>query len=206
MIGTICAIHSSEQYQMDVSFHDSNSRPFHFTCLEEYSLAALGSSGAIFACPSTSTNFSKAYYRPVDNWSNKNDWSLELPLNENILAVGVSKFAVILATDANYARVISLSGIQTTIKSLPGPIVTIAGNDVYIMLVFHLSGTFGANQNMGYALHNTQTGEVVEGACPITPNSTLTWAGFSAMGVSENLLTFSFRLLMIQKEFCEDYF
>ena len=184
MIGTVRAIHSSDQYQMDVQFHDSTSRPFHFTCLEQYSLAALGNSGAIFACSSTTTSFSKAYYRPVDNWSNKNDWSLELPLNENILAVGVSKFAVMIATDRHYARVLTLSGIQTAIRSLPGPIVTIAGNDIYIMLVYHLSGIYSGNQNLGYSLHNTQTGEVVEGSCPITPMSTLTWAGFSQKGVN----------------------
>ena len=54
MVGTICAIIGEDQNQMDVSFHDSAQRPFHFSCTEQYDMGALGSAGAIFACPSTS--------------------------------------------------------------------------------------------------------------------------------------------------------
>lgn len=83
MIGTICSIDNSTHFTIDVNFHDSAHRPFHFTDHQQYILGCLGAHGAAFASEVTSTLPSVIHYRPIDGWASKNEWTMELPSGEN---------------------------------------------------------------------------------------------------------------------------
>lgn len=72
---------------VDVTFHDSAQRPFHFTDHNQYSMASLGTVGAVFASEATTALPSVVHYRPIDSWASKNDWMLDLPSGES--AVGM---------------------------------------------------------------------------------------------------------------------
>lgn len=186
MIGTICAITSAtgDQYVFDVSFHDTSQRPFHFTESTKFSIAALGSTGAIFGSTATSVIPSTIYFRPVDTWGNKNDWALSLPEGESVISLAVNAYCLAAATDMQYLRLFAPSGVQTSIRSIPGPIVTIIGNDNHILVVYHEGGVFHGHQSLAYILIDAESGTTVQkDKCPISPLSTLSWIGFSNSGV-----------------------
>lgn len=190
LIGTICAIKSGERnYQMDVSFHDSTLRPFHFSCLENHNLAALGNTGALFACEATSDAPAKVVYRPIDNWASKNEWELDLADGEDAVSVAVTLYGVAIATTKHLVRLVNSSGIQSSIRSIRGPIVTLAGSDSFLMIVYHDGPVYGGVQALAYILLDAQSGSTLRtGHCPLTPDSTLQWVGFSDLGVCDRRL------------------
>lgn len=88
------------------------------------------------------------------------------------------------ATDYQYLRFFTPSGIQTSIKSLPGPVVTMVGHDTQLFIVYHHSGVYHGHQSLMYMLIEVSTNTVIEKDClPISPHSTLTWVGFSKTGI-----------------------
>ncbi|KAJ3334434.1 hypothetical protein HDU91_002735, partial [Kappamyces sp. JEL0680] len=94
MHGTICQItsSSSDSYVLDIAFHDTSARPFHFTSSIKYFAAVLGSAGGAFASAATSFLPSTLHYRPADNWASKNDWTVSLPEGETCLAIALSLY------------------------------------------------------------------------------------------------------------------
>jgi hypothetical protein len=184
LIGNVGSItNNSEQYTINVEFHDAALRPFHFTEQYEYNLAALGTSGIILGCESQTAIPSTIYYRPFDAWHAKNSWMIQLPDNESCLALAIGSCYCCVATDQQYLRFFTPSGVQTTIRSLPGPVVSIAGDDKLLFVVYHSAGVFQGNQSLEYMLINVQKNKVViKNSLPISPRSTLTFIGFSKLG------------------------
>jgi chromosome transmission fidelity protein 4 len=188
MIGTICCISSSSESQFvnDVSFHDASLRPFHFTHHTKFHVATLGAAGALFASSATTILPSSIHFRPIDAWGNRNDWSHSLPDGENVVSVAVSNYCCAVATDANYLRLYTPSGVQTGIRSIPGPIVTIIGSEELVLVVYHESGVFHGNQSLAYFLIDAETGKRIHlDKLPISPISNLKWLGFSQTGVMD---------------------
>ena len=88
---------------------------------------------------------------------------------------------VAVATDQQYVRFITTGGVQTEIRSIGGPIVSLAANDEYLLIAYHQSGVFHGNQNISYLLlKDLKT--VASGPLAISPNSTLSWISFSSEG------------------------
>lgn len=183
IIGTVCAIESNESYIYDIDFHENIARPFHFTDSTQYSMAALGSAGVVFASRYTSVNPSTIYFRLFDTWAAKNDWTLDLPENENAVAVAITSSAVVVATDREYLRFFSSSGVQTGIRCLPGIVLTMVGQDDLLFIVYHQAGVYQGRSSLGYLLLNTLTDSVVHTDClPLAQNRSLKWVGFSTLG------------------------
>ncbi|KAJ3269393.1 hypothetical protein HDV01_001434 [Terramyces sp. JEL0728] len=182
-VGTVCAIESGTQFTMDVEFHDTSIRPFHFTDYNNYSLSSIGPSGVVFASQSTTTLNSLVYYRPFDNWANKNDWTFSLPKDETAQVVACTMSRVVVASNQQYLRIFSTSGIQVGIRSLSGPVVSMCGGNDLLFCVYHLAGVYHGNQNLGYMLLDMNTSQVVaQDLLPVSPCSKLTWVGFSTLG------------------------
>ncbi|KAJ3260995.1 hypothetical protein HK103_006950 [Boothiomyces macroporosus] len=182
-VGTVCAIESGTQFTMDVEFHDSSIRPFHFTDYNNYTLSSIGPSGVVFASQATAALTSLVYYRPFDNWANKSDWTFTLPKDESAQVVACTMSRVVVATNQQYIRVFSTSGIQVGIRSLSGPIVSMSGGNDLLFCVYHHAGVFHGNQSLAYFLLDMNTNQiVVQDMLPISPCSKLKWVGFSSLG------------------------
>jgi len=70
--------------------------------------------------------------------------------------------------------------LETKILCLEKPIVCSAGYENYLAIVYHDSPPFLGCQSMKVRVIDVETlSTVFEGACPISPNATLTWFGFS---------------------------
>jgi hypothetical protein len=112
-------------------------------------MAALGTSGVIFACTSLGQNPATLYFRPIVNWNQKNEWLLTL-VNEEPKVVALCKDLIVVATDQNYLRFFSLGGVQRGVQCLKGSIVSMVGNDSCIMVAYHAGSNYLAGQNIEF--------------------------------------------------------
>jgi chromosome transmission fidelity protein 4 len=183
LIGAVCSIDSGTHHTIDVTFHDQSIRPFHFTDHNQFKLACLDYHGAIFCSEATSILPSIISYHPVDTWQ-KNDWTIELPLGESCEAVAMNNTCIIVATTMNFLRLFSISGIQIGLKSLSGPILSMAGSGASIIIAYHSGSAFNGFSNSSYFILDTETmTTTLTGSLALSPSATLSWIGFSKTGI-----------------------
>lgn len=113
--------------------------------------------------------------------SGSKEWSVTLPDIEEISAVAASETFVAISTDMNYLRFFTVMGTQREILSLPGPVVAMSGYDDKILVAYHNSKvendvSLMLIHSVGLTLMNRDL------KMPLTPNSKLTWLGFSDKG------------------------
>jgi hypothetical protein len=177
-------IENGETYTVDVDFHDATKRPFHFTETVKYTMGALNHNGCVLASVSTPTENSQVYFRQMDSWTSRNEWTVVMSDGESVVCVGVCGHGVVVATDYQYLRIFSPSGMQTGIKSMPGPVVTICGYDSMLLVVYHIGGMYHQNASMGYQLIDMSTMKTIKtDVLCISPTTTLEWVGFTESGV-----------------------
>ncbi|KAG0176929.1 hypothetical protein DFQ29_005463 [Apophysomyces sp. BC1021] len=189
---------------VNVEFHDhSQYRNFHFTDYLNYSMGAVGEKGAVFAVEGSNEPKkrheneeeseddgeeereeqkganSMLHYRPLSNWANNAEWTVQLPKGENVLSIAINNVSVIATTSAGYVRIFSLSGVQRHIFRLDS-VVTVAGAADLAFFVYSVGPCFKEQHNLEFLLMNTDTCEILQkDKVPISKNSELTWAGFS---------------------------
>ncbi|KAK5671747.1 DNA polymerase alpha accessory factor Mcl1 [Batrachochytrium dendrobatidis] len=180
LIGVVSSLKSDVHWTVNVEFHDKSQRPFHFTDHYGYTMSALNESGAVFACQATSSTPSTIFFRPLDNWPSKDEWTVQLAIKESALAVALTKMGIVVATDLGYLRYFSYGGSQIGIQSLAGPILTMAGHAKYLFIAYHSSGAFHGNQSVSFILMDAEKRKTIHrDNLPISPASTLEWVGFS---------------------------
>ena len=93
---------------------------------------------------------------------------------------------VAVATDRRCLRLFSVGGMQREVLSLPGPVVSLAGQGPYLAVAVHLGMPLPGNQNIGVSvfnvgslrkrtIHPMPTFQPI----PLAPKSTLSWFGFT---------------------------
>jgi chromosome transmission fidelity protein 4 len=172
MVGHILSINHGTHCTVDITFHDLNLRPFHFQDHNGYSMAALNERGAFFASKDV------IFFKQLDSWASTTDWTLNLPENEAVECIALSKKWMAIATSRGYMRFFSYSGLQTFLFSLPSKIITMAAFEDNLFYIcwnvdsFHLY------------LFNYKTNSIIESEfLPISPESELSWVGFSFYGL-----------------------
>lgn len=98
------------------------------------------------------------------------------------VAIALSPRHAIAATDMNYLRFYSTSGIQTFIMSLTGgPVVCLSACDEDLMAVTNDHGRQGG---MDVLLMGIESRKIISHSpIALTPNTELKWIGFSDQGV-----------------------
>ena len=121
------------------------------------------------------------------------------------LAIALTDHGAIVATDSNYLRFFSNSGIQTGIKCLDGPIVTMSGFGDFLFVVYHAGTPFISesldavtsswsrglthsikieDQRLGYQLYDLSLGRrIADKLLLLSSAAELAWIGFSEAGV-----------------------
>ncbi|KAG0167035.1 hypothetical protein DFQ30_006473 [Apophysomyces sp. BC1015] len=204
LLGVIYTIFQGTHSIVNVEFHDhSQYRNFHFTDYLNYSMGAVGEKGAVFAVEGSNEPKkrheneeeseddgeeereeqkganSMLHYRPLSNWANNAEWTVQLPKGENVLSIAINNVSVIATTSAGYVRIFSLSGVQRHIFRLDS-VVTVAGAADLAFFVYSVGPCFKEQHNLEFLLMNTDTCEILQkDKVPISKNSELTWAGFS---------------------------
>lgn len=164
----------------DVGFH----RPVRFNDHFEFEIATIGPRGVVLASKgSTEGPSSTVFFKPFNCWATNADWRLSLPEHEEAQCLALGNKWVAVATSMYYLRLFTLSGRQTNVISLAGPVVTMVGDDNYLAVVSHSAMSIPGNQSLQYDIYDISTkSKFLSGAVALSPGSTLTWCGYSDFG------------------------
>ncbi|EFA80890.1 hypothetical protein PPL_06125 [Heterostelium album PN500] len=151
----------------EVSFH----RKITFIDNNQFDLASLGKSGAVFA----STKVPTLYFKPFDSIGQNSDWSYQVSENDKVIGVSIGSKYIVACTKQRTLRIFTLSGLQLTVMSLCGDLITMSQSfDDRLAVVYSNGGSLRVlylNLNDGNQIYHSDLA--------ISPVSTLTWIGFS---------------------------
>ncbi|KAJ3386465.1 hypothetical protein HDU84_001539 [Entophlyctis sp. JEL0112] len=155
LVGTIYSVVQHDQSTVHITHHDKSHRDYSLPNSANFTIAALGQQGAVFASESSSNGTGVVEYKPFDSWSSGGGWRINMGVSEGAKCVALTRRAVVIGTDSRYLRFLTNTGLQTDVRSLDGNLVSLAGEGDSLLAVYHLGGTYHGDQNLGYILMNT---------------------------------------------------
>lgn len=142
LIGAVLSFDETTHDVVEVEFADATQRTVGIKDHFGYSMGCLNSAGVLLGAPKTDAHGSLIYFRPFSSWSSNSDWQQFMQGDENVAALALGKrFAAVATGPANTLRLFSLSGIQTDVCGVAGPVVTLAAHDDLLAVVFGVPGT-----------------------------------------------------------------
>ncbi|CAM8902592.1 unnamed protein product [Rhodiola kirilowii] len=186
MLGCIITRENDECSHIEIEFHDTGMGPRvpSMTDYFGFSMAALNENGSVFASESKGNNkVSTLMYRPFSSWASNSEWSMRFE-GEEVKAVALGTAWVAAVTSLNFLRIFTEGGLQRSILSLDGPVVTAAGLRDELAVVTHASHCLpSGDQMLEFVVFNVRKGTLsLRGHLPLTPGSRLNWFGFSEEG------------------------
>ncbi|KAM7209448.1 Minichromosome loss protein 1 [Naviculisporaceae sp. PSN 640] len=137
LIGFVWTVDQDSHNTVTVEFYDNElHRTFHFTDTFLYDKACLNDNGTLFSCPPREEEGAPAvvFYRPHETWTQRNDWRIQLPKGEAVIAMSLSDSFVTITTTAGYVRIYTLFGIPYRVyRPKNTPIVTCASWRDYVL-------------------------------------------------------------------------
>lgn len=205
MVGVIHIVERDSHNIINVDFHDQTSYPSsHFDDYTKYDLGCLGAHGAVYASSSKDLG-SSIRYKPFETWGNgQGEWSLDFPANEQVtvLAIGGStpgnphgqeedeeilgsytgSGSVAVATNRNFLRLFTASGVQRYVVNFGEEVVTMAAGKEWLLAVHRSTDLVTPGyQDLSYTIIDLDTYEFVQrGKLPLSKGATLKWVGFAA--------------------------
>ncbi|KAL6774417.1 hypothetical protein ACKKBG_A24930 [Auxenochlorella protothecoides x Auxenochlorella symbiontica] len=172
---------------IETSFHDTARHRRRVPLITDhlgFSLGHLGTQGVVLASPATEDAPSTITFRPHEGWAANSDCTKALPDGEEALCVASGDTFFAAATSARLLRIFSLSGLQLCVLCLAGPAVTLTAGGDSLAVVWHAQRPDAdGTQHLRYSTYAVAAGaELAQGALPLTPGSTLVWAGFTPEG------------------------
>lgn len=175
-----------------------------------YSMASVGASGALLACPRKGDSKSAVHFKPFEAagaWSTPGaEWGVEMPLNEEIIAVAMGgappkrtgrdhsdeiadaaaalTSTAVIATSNGYLRFFSSSGLQRYIWALGSPVVALAAGKQHALVVHRSQTAMGGFQHLSYILIDLISFQTKQsGTMPLGKDDTLQWVGFNDLDI-----------------------
>lgn len=203
-IGTVSLRHTKQYTSIDVEFSDKN---FHRNiCINDdfgSSMATMNYTGLALASKAETVDLdayeeddeeksqtgidkkrSSLYFKPFNETKVGGEWHLQLPKGESIECIASGTNWVVCFTDCNYLRFFSKDGIQKYILNQSSMVVTMAGYENLLAIVYHAGLPLYDQQNLKCKIIDTNSYKVVlDDICPISRRSTMTWFGFSDEGM-----------------------
>ena len=127
---------------------------------------------------------SNIYFHRFDTFGSvkDKDWHLALPEGELVQGCASGQGWNAVVTSRRFLRMFSSGGLQGPIIWLKGNPVTLVGRGRFVAVIYHEGNPLmDGTQRLGYAMYDGVTGKlIVEGSvAAISPESSLTWAGFT---------------------------
>ncbi|KAI9344422.1 WD40-repeat-containing domain protein [Pilaira anomala] len=204
LVGVISTIFEEDHSVINVEFHDqSEYRNFYFTDVFNFTMAAISTTGTVYAVESQEPKKKKKsndddddeedadddeeeskpinsilYYRP-NNWGQDKDWTHHMLPGEDVITVAINRVSVIATTSLGYVRIFTTTGIQKYIFSLENIVSVTAKTDLACFIYSNGPG-YNNQQNLQYLLLNTDTNEVLQkDHVQLTTDGDLHWVGFT---------------------------
>lgn len=179
-LGIVRSHNTDNEDSIDVEFHDATfHHGIHINNHLKHTMASLSDAALALACDTPSKLVCITF-----KTSGSREWSVSMPDTEEILCVCTSSKLVAVATDTRYLRIFSVIGTQREVIAIPGPVVTVAAHQEQVMVAYHAGASATEDQNIHLMIldcfgYNVKCKEI---RIPLTPNSKLTWLGYSEAG------------------------
>ncbi|KAK0615814.1 WD40-repeat-containing domain protein [Bombardia bombarda] len=166
LIGFVWTVDQDSHHTVTVEFYDHEfHRDFHFTDTFLYDKACLNDKGALFSCPPRDEGEVPAvvFYRPHETWTQRNDWRIELPKGEAVLAMSLSDSFVTVTTTGNYVRIYTLFGIPYRVyRPKSSPMVTCASWRDYVLTMGNGPVGVDGMARLLYTIQNVKRDEICQ--------------------------------------------
>lgn len=168
MIGWIWTVEQDDHNTVTVEFHDREAhRQYHFTDTRIFSFAVLDEVGALFASSVRTDESGRVpatiHYRPHESWAAHSDWSLALPVDEDVQAIALSNSAVVVCTSKGYIRMFTVNGVPKRMQqSKHNPIVSAIAHGNYALIVSNGNVRSDGATELVYSVHHTHREETIQ--------------------------------------------
>ncbi|KAK5660965.1 hypothetical protein OQA88_12340 [Cercophora sp. LCS_1] len=186
LIGFVWTVDQDSHNTVTVEFYDHEyHRDFHFTDTFLYDKACLNENGTLFSCPPKDDTPAVVFYRPHETWTQRNDWRIQLPKGEAVLAMSLSDSFVTVTTTGNYVRIFTLFGVPYRVyRPKSTPMVTCASWRDYVLTMGN--GPVGADgtSRLLYTIENIKRDEICqnEDTVALPPGASVKSVFFSDAG------------------------
>src|SRR3982074_705140 len=99
------------------------------------------------------------FYKPFDSWANNSEWTYQMLQGEEPNAVAIGKRYVAVSVQGsgihnakNDIRIFHYSGVQRTVMSISGQVVTMAGSNDLLAIVYHSGQPYNHTQHLSVML------------------------------------------------------
>ncbi|XP_076442996.1 WD repeat and HMG-box DNA-binding protein 1-like [Babylonia areolata] len=184
-VGIIRQYNTEDENSIDIEFHDTATHhAMHITNTSDYTMADLSPEAVVLATASDEESKSKLLCMHFGSWDSAKEWSTTMPDGEVIRAVAAGEGWVAAVTSCRNVRLFTVGGVQLSTFTLPGPVVCLTGHRQRLMAIYHAGMGIPGDQNMACTTLTIKGQKrSAEGTLlPLSPQSTLSWAGFSAEG------------------------
>lgn len=189
-VGIVKSYTTEEESSLDVEFHDSSvHHPLHLNNNLNHSMAALNDKVLALAAEGSDDAPSKLVVNYFGSSDLTREWSLDMPEGEDIACLTVGDGWVAVATDHRMLRIFTSGGVQREVISLPGPVVSLAGNSSSLLVIIHSAHPLPGDQSLSCMVYQVSVTSAPSKAgrftpLPLAPRSSLAWVGFSDTGAA----------------------
>lgn len=168
---------------VEIEFADANRRNVGVKDHFGFTMSCLSEDGVLLASPARKEHAGLISFRPFASWSTNSEWTQLLGSDESPVAISVGRrhAAVAVSGRLNLIRLFSLSGIQTDVFGIPGPIVTLASGGDFLAVVYGVS--CHSSELRFFVWKVAPSGELkhalVSDTIVTAQNSSLEWFGFT---------------------------
>ncbi len=188
-VGSVTLLNSASSVSISFDFADKTSQR-NFLLPDEYgiSLAAMCPSGAIMASQidleKPETSASTIQFVPFHEWRGIKGWTYELPKGESAEVVAVGSRWAAVYTSQYLIRVFSHEGLQRHVFCMETPVVTMAGYENVLGIVYHHSVPILGNQRMNLRVLDMKNSFecLIDVPLALSTDMMLKWIGFSDEG------------------------
>lgn len=158
-----------------------------FVDRRDFTVAALGKSGAIFASEGQEDNEnapSILHFRPLDAWARDAGWSATLPPGERVQVVAAGDDFVAACTSRDLIRIYSTGGVEDAVVASLGPVVACAAHGRYLAVAYHGGNPDSeGRQHIQVQVLDVENRSALNGngtRLPLQPGTLLTWLAFKS--------------------------
>ena len=124
-------------------------------------------------------------FRPFNEWKNVKPWNFQLKNGESVECLSMGTGWCCAYTNFNNIRVFSHTGIQRHVLSQGMPVVTMAGYEGLLVIVYQTSPGLYGSQTMRMKVVNMSTRDyrvLIDTEMSLSRNANLLWLSFSEEG------------------------
>ena len=183
-LGCITLRTESDHNIVEVAFHDTAEHRRRIPLLNDFygfTMGSLGSKGALYASPSSEHAPSTVVYRPFESWSSNAEWTIGLKEGEEAVSIAAGDSFCVIATNSRLVRILTASGLQTNIFSIPGDIVSVFAQSDTFGVVYHTAAPLPqGDQALAIKTFSFSQGcQIVSSEVALSPGSLLSWVGYT---------------------------